>query len=528
MEAEDPVGGRWFVSEAGEWKIWCDASSLALGVCLAVNGAVVEDAAWLRKATDASHINVSELDAVLKGVNLALKWQLCKFEIMTDSATVCSWVRSVITGDSRIKTKGSAEMLIRRRLSDLRDLISQFGLSVKVSLVKSAQNRADVLTRVKKSWLEAVKQCGEVACAAAVDVAGLHSKHHFGVDRTLYLARLVDPSVARRDVKKCVQSCQRCRSIDPAPARHEAGSLSVNENWSRLAVDVTHYRGKAYLTMVDCGPSRFAVWRQLSSERAVEVVRVLEEIFRERGPVVELLMDNGASFRSQLLVDLCKRWNVQRYYRAAYRPSGNGIAERLHRTIKRTAERSGCSVMEAVFWYNMAPKKGTDSQTVPSSMLHTYVWRHPMLPNEVKASDGGDWCIGDRVWVKPENARCTSQWRIGRITRVISVNNVEVDGIPRHVLDIRSVRRFEDERGGDGEDERGGDDEDEPGDEDGDERGDDDEDARGGDGEDERVENDEEERGEADALTRGRESVSIGRHQRQRRLPKWLDGYLTY
>lgn len=48
---------------------------------------------------------------------------------------------------------------------------------------------------------------------AAPSVANVHAKHHFGVDRTLCLARLVDSGVARRDVKRCVQSCQQCSSI---------------------------------------------------------------------------------------------------------------------------------------------------------------------------------------------------------------------------------------------------------------------------------------------------------------------------
>ena len=43
--------------------VWCDASSLATGVVLEIDGSVVEDAAWLRKKHDAAHINVAELDA---------------------------------------------------------------------------------------------------------------------------------------------------------------------------------------------------------------------------------------------------------------------------------------------------------------------------------------------------------------------------------------------------------------------------------------------------------------------------------
>ena len=63
----DPVGGGWIVRCGTEGKVWCDASSLAIGVCLEIDGDVVEDASWLRKCDDGAHINVAELDAVLRG-----------------------------------------------------------------------------------------------------------------------------------------------------------------------------------------------------------------------------------------------------------------------------------------------------------------------------------------------------------------------------------------------------------------------------------------------------------------------------
>ena len=111
--------------------------------------------------------------------------------------------------------------------------------------------------------------------------------------------------------------CARCQSIDPAPASHEPGSIQVQRTWNRLAADVTHYRGKRYLTFVDCGPSRFAIWKEIPSESAEVVSRLLDELFRERGPADELLMDNGASFRSQQVADVCSKWNVRRRFRGA-------------------------------------------------------------------------------------------------------------------------------------------------------------------------------------------------------------------
>ena len=47
-------------------RVWCDASSLGIGVAVQIGGAVVEDAAWLRKRGDVTHINLAELEAVVK------------------------------------------------------------------------------------------------------------------------------------------------------------------------------------------------------------------------------------------------------------------------------------------------------------------------------------------------------------------------------------------------------------------------------------------------------------------------------
>lgn len=50
-----------------------DASSLAMGVALEANESMVEDASWLHPSNDARHINLTELDAALKGINLAFQ-----------------------------------------------------------------------------------------------------------------------------------------------------------------------------------------------------------------------------------------------------------------------------------------------------------------------------------------------------------------------------------------------------------------------------------------------------------------------
>ena len=192
--------------------------------------------------------------------------------------------------------------------------------------------------------------------------------------------------------------------------------------------------------MVNCAPGRIAIWRQIKRESADEIASILNEIFPERGPVEELLMDNVTVFRSELLKRPLDNWGVQRFFMAAYRPSGNGIVERHHRTIKAIVEKGSISPMEAVFWCNMSLRAGQAKNSVPQRAVFCYEWRHPALQLELKDHDRETTVeVGEEVWVKPADARCTALWQKGVETAINSRNNVSVDGMPRHILDIRRV-----------------------------------------------------------------------------------------
>ena len=117
--------------------------------------AVLEDACWLRPENDAQHINLAELDAVLKGINLALQWQSRVLRIKTDSARMYHWVSDTLTGRARVCTKAASAMLIRRRLNTLKDLVEEYHLTVDVTLVPSTLNLADRLTQ---RWFDAMKR----------------------------------------------------------------------------------------------------------------------------------------------------------------------------------------------------------------------------------------------------------------------------------------------------------------------------------------------------------------------------------
>ncbi|KFD46861.1 hypothetical protein M514_12266 [Trichuris suis] len=136
---------------------------------------------------------------------------------------------------------------------------------------------------------------------------------------------------------------------------------------------------------------------------------------------------------------MAARLGLRIRFRCAYAPSGNDIAERCHRTVKVIAARKNCSVMEAVYVYNVTPRDDSSAATAPANALYRYQVR-------VRTVDpvGTDALIaecphvpGDTVWVKPPAERCDTPYDKGTVTKVISDQAVEIDGMPRHILHIR-------------------------------------------------------------------------------------------
>ena len=336
--------------------------------------------------------------------------------LMTDSAAVHRWVEDALTGRARLRTKAQGEMLIRRRIDLIRQLKEEMKMSISVQLVPSAQNRADKMTRVPSDCIRsgdvspgqpatavvckqqgvalrdnctvnlATETVSDDGCIAAVATANnsreemisaITSKHreagHPGVRRTLYFARRdIAHSVTRGMVQSVLARCEVCQSVDPAPVKWRHGSLEVSETWRRLAIDITHFKAQVYLTVVDCGPSRFSLWRALRRMDAASVLERLEQIFYERGAPAELLADNDTAFRSRNFAAFASRWGVSLRFRAVYRPSGNSIVERNHRTVKVIAARKQCSVDEAVHLYNISPREAGSQNGAPVQGIYRY------------------------------------------------------------------------------------------------------------------------------------------------------------
>lgn len=114
-------------------------------------------------------------------------------------------------------------------------------------------------------------------CSAYIDeqesthIQAIHRSRNPSVKRTLCFVRPIHSVVS-----KVVGECKVYQSIDPTPVHRKAGGLHVRENWSRVGIDITHYKTRNYLTLIDSGPSWFSVLRHLPNQDAANVFRQME------------------------------------------------------------------------------------------------------------------------------------------------------------------------------------------------------------------------------------------------------------
>ena len=422
-----------------------------MGVVITDKGKVIEDGCWLRGINDVSHINLAELEAVIKGVNMAVSWNFKNIEIRSDLATVCMWLNSISFKNKRVKVNGLSEVLVKRRLELLSELISLCELEVTIGFVRSSENLADTLTRVPKHWLTKKPKEYSVIAESLTDsrvnsdqeklLVAAHEKFHGGAEKTAFVANKLYPNkdFSLHEAKLIVKKCSKCLSIDPNPVQSlPTGDLECDKVWQRVAIDTTHFNDKKFLSIIDCGRH---IWRPLKDETAECVSHELDAIFTILGPPDEIVLDNYPSFRSEVFIEFLRRWGISPHFRCVNKPSGNGICERNHRTIKKMAARSGNGILNAVYYYNSTPK--SDGK-IPSTYFFNRRCRfpdeRPGLKTEKRYNYQSNYSVGDKVYTKPNNCKCTDVWTESVVTDVSNgLPIIEVNGTNYHESHVRKV-----------------------------------------------------------------------------------------
>ena len=126
-------------------------------------------------------------------------------------------------------------------------------------------------------------------------------------------------------------------------------------------------------------------------------------------------------------------------YRSAYVPEGNGIAEQCHHTVKRITARLHCSITEAMYWYIATPEDNETPCSMPASGIFQYEQRVKGIdpnPSSPEARSNA-YQVGEPVWVKPLDCRCTTRFCKGQVDGVISPQTVLVNGTPHQVKHLR-------------------------------------------------------------------------------------------
>lgn len=175
VKEADEANGLWKIPQTNRWALIADASeqAKACGITTAelwernqhANCAFLEDMCWLVK-DNRRHINLSELEAVMKGFRLAEAYakEGDELTIVTDNSPVFGWL-SQVARDEIIHVSGLYEILVERRLNILRELFRKYKITVQ--WVGSDCNPADKLTRVPDHWLPAPTTRKSV-CASAI------------------------------------------------------------------------------------------------------------------------------------------------------------------------------------------------------------------------------------------------------------------------------------------------------------------------------------------------------------------------
>ena len=89
---------------------------------------IIEDVSWLKSSCNATQINVNDLEAAIKGINLTIRWNIMKMILHTDSKSVHAWIKSTIMRTRCVRTRDLTEILIRRRLEIITNLVEEYDL----------------------------------------------------------------------------------------------------------------------------------------------------------------------------------------------------------------------------------------------------------------------------------------------------------------------------------------------------------------------------------------------------------------
>ncbi|KAK7921991.1 hypothetical protein WMY93_008893 [Mugilogobius chulae] len=220
----------------------------------------------------------------------------------------------------------------------------------------------------------------------------LHQEHgHQGVERTLSLlqSRCYWPGMAKA-VRQWCAHCERCQVAKDSrpPARTFMGHLLASRPNEILALDFTLLEtapnGLENVLVLTDVFSKYTLAFPTWDQKAATVAQVLvSEWFSKFGVPARIHSDQGRSFESSLMQQLCKLYGIAKSRTTPYHPAGNGQCERFNRTlhnllrafpVSRKRDWPSC-LPQVLFAYNT-----TQHQSTGETPFFLMFGQEPRLP----------------------------------------------------------------------------------------------------------------------------------------------------
>jgi hypothetical protein len=199
----------------------------------------------------------------------------------------------------------------------------------------------------------------------------------------------------KKDIQDFCRGCHFCdRFKNPVPSRKAPlQSMRVGYPNEIVGIDImgplpeTRNGNRYIIVMVDY----FTKWMEAAATQTIDASTVADVIFDrwicQWGAPCQLHSDQGSSFESNVILELCKLLQIDKTRTTAYHPQGNGLVERTNRTIKNLLK----AVVEETVQWDKSLSKVTMAYrcTVHSSTGQTphFLWtgREMRLPSDLQA-----------------------------------------------------------------------------------------------------------------------------------------------
>ena len=188
---------------------------------------------------------------------------------------------------------------------------------------------------------------------------------HTGASKMKALARsyLWFPNLDK-ELEDISASCEICLENRPAPAKAELHPWQWPDNvWHRLHADFAGpIDGNYFFILVDAHSKWVEIFKTKGTATS-DVIRCLQHVYATFGLPVSIVSDNGPCFTSVEFKEFVNKGGVKHITTAVYKPSTNGLAEKMVQTFKNTLKKStdpvGLTIDKFLFNYRLTPHSTT-------------------------------------------------------------------------------------------------------------------------------------------------------------------------